>query len=100
MHHKGLVNNGAHTLERIYVDEGSVWMTYMPLFRTAGCGVCVLGAISRKATQVLVEVFEPGLVLELIETYGASAMVGVPTMMNAICRTSVAATALRPPNIV
>ena len=84
LHHQGLVNNAAHTLERMNVDEGSVWMTFMPLFHTAGCGVCVLGAISRKATQVLVEVFEPGLVLELIETYGANAMVGVPTMMNAI----------------
>ncbi|HIG42972.1 MAG: AMP-binding protein [bacterium] len=84
LHHKGLVNNGAHTLDRMDVDEGSVWMTYMPLFHTGGCVICVLGAVSKKCTQVLVEMFEPGLVLELIETYGGNAMVGVPTMMNAM----------------
>jgi fatty-acyl-CoA synthase len=84
LHHKGLVNNGAHTLDRMGVRENSVWMTYMPLFHTGGCVICVLGAVSKRATQVLVETFDPGLVLELIETYGANAMVGVPTMMNAM----------------
>jgi fatty-acyl-CoA synthase len=84
LHHRGLVNNGAHTLDRMNVVEGSVWMTYMPLFHTGGCVVCVLGAVAKKATQVLVEMFDPGLVLELIETYGGNAMVGVPTMMNAM----------------
>ena len=67
LHHKGLVNNGAHTLDRMGVAEGDVWVTTMPLFHTGGCVVCVLGAVAKRATQIVVEAFEPGLVLELID---------------------------------
>jgi fatty-acyl-CoA synthase len=85
LHHKGLANNGAHTAQRMGVaDNGAVWITTMPLFHTGGCVCCVIGAVSRGATQVLVEAFEPGLVLELFETYRGSAMVGVPTMLIAM----------------
>ena len=45
LHHRGLVNNGAHTLERIGVRDGAVSITMMPLFHTGGCAMCVLGAI-------------------------------------------------------
>ncbi len=84
LHHRGLANNGFHTLDRMGVAEGDVWVTTMPLFHTGGCVLCVLGAVAKKATQVLVEAFEPGLVLELIESYGANSMVGVPTMLIAM----------------
>ena len=84
LHHRGLVNNGAHTIDRMGVEEGSVWITTMPLFHTGGCVLCVIGAVARKATQVLLEQFEPGLVLEMIETFGAQAMLGVPTMLIAL----------------
>ena len=56
----------------------------MPLFHTGGCVCCVLGAVSTRATQVLVEAFEPGLVLELFETYRGNGMLGVPTMLIAM----------------
>ena len=84
LHHRGLVNNGAHTLDRMGVTDGSVWITTMPLFHTGGCVICVLGAVSKRATQVLVEAFDPGLVLALIATYGGNAMLGVPTMLVAM----------------
>jgi len=84
LHHRGLVNNGAHTIDRMGVEEGSVWITTMPLFHTGGCVLCVLAAVSKKATQVLIEQFEPGLVLEMVEAFGAQAMVGVPTMLIAM----------------
>ena len=84
LHHRGLVNNGAHTAERMGIRDGAVWITTMPLFHTGGCVCCVLGAVSVRATQVLVEAFEPGLVLELFDTYGGDAMVGVPTMLVAM----------------
>jgi fatty-acyl-CoA synthase len=61
-----------------------VWITTMPLFHTGGCVCCVLGAVSVRATQVLVEAFEPGLVLELFDTYQGNAMIGVPTMLVAM----------------
>ena len=81
LHHRGLVNNGAHALDRMGVADGAVWITTMPLFHTGGCVVCVLGAVSKRATQVLVESFDPALVLEMIETYRCEAMTAVPTML-------------------
>ena len=44
---------------------GDVFVTTMPLFHTGGCVCCVIGAVSSAATQVLLEAFEPGLVLEM-----------------------------------
>jgi len=84
LHHRGLVNNGAHTAERMGIRDGAVWVTTMPLFHTGGCVCCVLGAVSIRATQVLIEAFEPGLVLEMFDTYGGAAMVAVPTMLVAM----------------
>ena len=84
LHHRGLVNNGAHTAAIMGLRDAGVYMGIMPLFHTAGCVLAVLGAVSTKATLVLVEQFEPGLVLELMETYGASGMLGVPTMLIAM----------------
>jgi fatty-acyl-CoA synthase len=84
LHHRGLANNGADTAERMGIDPGDVFVTTMPLFHTGGCVCCVLGAVSKAATQVLLEAFEPGLVLELFATYRGNAMVGVPTMLVAM----------------
>src|SRR5258708_33475991 len=84
LHHRGLANNGADTALRMGVQPGDVFVTTMPLFHTGGCVCCVLGAVSRAATQVLVEAFEPGLVLEMFSTYRGNAMLGVPTMLGAM----------------
>ena len=84
LHHRGLVNNGAHTADRAGIPDGAVQVTTMPLFHTGGCVCCVLGAVARRATQVLVEAFDPGLVLELMGTYRCNAMLGVPTMLVAM----------------
>jgi len=84
LHHKGMANNGSHTADRMGVQDGAVWVTTMPLFHTGGCVLCVVGAVSKMCTQVLVEAFEPGLVLELFDEYRGSAMIGVPTMLVAL----------------
>src|SRR3984957_16639832 len=84
LHHRGLVNNGAHTAERAGIPDGAIQITTMPLFHTGGCVCCVVGAVAKRATQVLVEAFDPGLVIELMVTYRAETMLGVPTMLVAI----------------
>jgi fatty-acyl-CoA synthase len=84
LHHRGLVNNGADTAERMGIDPGDVCITTMPLFHTGGCVCCVIGAVSKAATQVLLETFEPGLMLELVETYRGNAILAVPTMLVAM----------------
>jgi fatty-acyl-CoA synthase len=84
LRHRGLLNNGADTADRMGYGSGDVFVTTMPLFHTGGCVCCVLGAVSKAATQVLLEAFEPGLVLELFARYRGNAMVGVPTMLVAM----------------
>jgi fatty-acyl-CoA synthase len=84
LHHRGLGNNGAHTADRAGMADGAIQITTMPLFHTGGCVCCVLGAVSKRATQILVEAFDPGLVIELIASYRANVLLGVPTMLVAI----------------
>jgi fatty-acyl-CoA synthase len=66
------------------VSDGYVAIAVMPLFHTGGCVCTVLAAVSRAATIVLVEAFDPGLALELFATYGGNCMLGVPTMLIAM----------------
>jgi fatty-acyl-CoA synthase len=84
LRHRGLLNNGADTADRMGVDAGDVFITTMPLFHTGGCVCCVIGSVSKLATQVLIEAFDPALVLEMFETYRGNAMIGVPTMLIAM----------------
>jgi fatty-acyl-CoA synthase len=84
LHHRGLVNNGAHVNHSVGVEEGGVSIVMVPLFHTSGCVLGVLGAVSSCMTMVLVETFDPALVLELIETYKANTVGGVPTMLVAM----------------
>lgn len=71
LHHRGLVNNGAHTADRMGVPADGVYMGYMPLFHTGGCVCSVLGCLAKRASMLLMEIFDPGLALELMETYRA-----------------------------
>ena len=84
LHHRGLVNNGAHTYAELDISAGRAVMGIMPLFHTGGCVLAVLGALAIRSPLVLVELFEPGLVLELMENYRAAGMLGVPTMLIAM----------------
>ena len=84
LRNSGLANNGAHTGMQMGSEDGGVFVIPMPLFHTGGSGCSTLGAVGTAATIVLVEAFDPGLVLELFETYGATAMLGVPTMLIAM----------------
>ena len=81
LRHRAVVNNNAHTLDCMEVPDGTVWLTTMPMFHAGGCLLCVVGTVSRRGTQVLVESFDPALVLELIETYRCDGTATVPTML-------------------
>jgi fatty-acyl-CoA synthase len=84
LHHRGLVNNGHHVVDRLGIADGDVYVQTMPLFHTGGSAIGVLGCASKHLTQVLVREFEPGLVIELSQTYKSNTMLGVPTMLVAI----------------
>jgi fatty-acyl-CoA synthase len=84
LHHRGIVNNARLTAERLEVPAGARWLNPMPLFHTAGCALAALGALWARATHIPVLAFDPGLVLELIETERVDVMGGVPTMLIAM----------------
>ncbi len=84
LHHRGLANNGTDVAARMGIGEGDVSIVKMPLFHTGGCVLCVLGSVSKAATIVLLEAFEPGLLLELFQTYRGNALLAVPTMLVAL----------------
>lgn len=84
LHHRGLVTNANHYFDRLGMVEGNAYVTMMPLFHTAGSAMSVLGSTSMACTNVLVPAFEPGLVLDLMQTYDTTAMMGVPTMLIAL----------------
>ncbi len=84
LHHRGLANNGAHTADRMGLRDGGVMIGVMPLFHTGGCVATVLAAVSKRATLVLLESFDPGLALELFAAYHGTAILAVPTMLVAM----------------
>ena len=79
LHHRGMVNNARLTALR--GGMGPVWINAVPLFHSSGGGLAVFGALWERATEVLVEQFDPGLMLELIESEKVSFLPGVPTML-------------------
>ena len=52
--HHGLVTNANHYFDRLGVAPGDHFILMMPLFRTAGSAMNVLGCSSTRCTQVLV----------------------------------------------
>lgn len=84
LHHRGLVNNANHVMHEANLDAGQVYGSVMPLFHTAGSAIGVLGCAGVGATNLLVEAFDPALMLELCETYGANVITMVPTMAVAL----------------
>ena len=81
LHHRGIVNNARLCAERLDLAPGTVYLSPMPLFHTAGCVMAVLGTLACRGTLVLPPAFDPGLLLELIESERASCVIGVPTML-------------------
>ena len=80
LHHRGIVNNARLTMERGGLPPGTVFLSPMPLFHAAGCVMCVLGAVDTRGTLVLPPAFDPGLMLELIESERVECVIAVPTM--------------------
>ncbi len=81
LHHRGIVNNARLTGERVGLVPGTVSLSPMPLFHTAGCVMSVLGSVACRGSLVLPPMFEPGLMLELLQSERAQYVLGVPTML-------------------
>jgi len=84
LHHTGLVWNARTTMERAGIKEGDKIINYMPLFHTTSCSIFVLGLIDAGATILLAPIFDPVMVVKVIERERASFCFGVPTMLVAL----------------
>jgi fatty-acyl-CoA synthase len=84
LRHRSITNNARFFTSLTGFVEGETYVNPMPLFHTAGCCMGVLGTVQSRTTHIPVVAFEPGLVLELIESYRSTGVGGVPTMLIAM----------------
>jgi len=81
--HRGMTNAARVGAVRFGMRPRDVYVQTMPLFHVGG-QVVSFQLCQLSATAVLVPAFEPGLVLELIESERATLTCGVPTMLLAL----------------
>ncbi len=84
LHHRGVVNASRFVALGSGVRDGGIWVNAMPMFHIGGGTLTELGTIAQRGTYVLLPGFDPGLVLELIETYRGTMILAVPTMLLAM----------------
>ena len=82
--HTALITNASFVHRRAQFPQGGIWATALPLFHTAGCGMSVLGTAASRGTLVLAQLFEPTLVLEALQKWGADLFAAVPAMHYAL----------------
>src|SRR5258708_5790723 len=76
-----LANNGRIYARTIGAGPQDIWINPMPMFHTAGCGLCTLGALQTGGAQVLPPGYDPELMLSLFEQERGTIMLCVPTML-------------------
>ena len=84
LHHRGLVTNARFFTRRLGARPGDALLNPMPLFHTAGCGLCTLGPLTTGAAQILLPAFDPAHMLALIEEEQVTLTGGPPTMLVAL----------------
>lgn len=84
LHHKGVTNNAFLHHDRFGFEDGDIYLNFMPLFHTGGCGVGNLGTLSKAGTLIIAAIFDPLAVNKVIESEKVTHILGVPTMLVAI----------------
>ena len=78
--HHNILNNGYTTGECMNYTQNDRLCVCVPLFHCFGCVLAVCAIISHGATMVMVENFDPLMVLASVEKERCTALYGVPTM--------------------
>jgi fatty-acyl-CoA synthase len=84
LHHHGLVQNSHDTMQRFGLSSDDTFMHFVPMFHTTGCAVAALGALGVGGTILLAPVFDPEMIVRVIERERPGFMVAVPTMLTAL----------------
>ncbi|MDD1775607.1 MAG: AMP-binding protein, partial [Methanobacterium sp.] len=78
--HRNILNNGYYIGERQKFTEKDRLCITVPLFHCFGIVLAVMATYSHGATMVMVEVFDPLMVLAAVQKERCTALYGVPTM--------------------
>ena len=84
LHHHGLVLNGIETMKRAGGEPGMAFVHNMPLFHTTGCAILVLGGLGLGMEMLLAPMFDPDMIVKVIEREKTKFILGVPTMLVAL----------------
>jgi fatty-acyl-CoA synthase len=78
--HRNILNNGYYIGERQKFTEDDKLCITVPLFHCFGIVLAVMAIITHGATMVMIEIFDPVMVLAAVQKEKCTALYGVPTM--------------------
>ena len=78
--HRNILNNGYYIGERQKFTEEDRLCITVPLFHCFGIVLAVMAIITHGATMVMIELFDPLMVLGAVQKEKCTALYGVPTM--------------------
>lgn len=78
--HRNILNNGYYIGERQKFTEEDRLCITVPIFHCFGIVLAVMAIITHGATMVMIEVFDPLMVLGSVQKEKCTALYGVPTM--------------------
>ncbi|GAA4856583.1 AMP-binding protein [Actinomycetospora corticicola] len=84
LRHRSLVGVAQLTMAVTAAAPGAVCVNPLPMFHTASCVIGTLGPLCLGGTEVLVEQFAPGPVLDLLHREEASVLFYVPAVLGAL----------------
>ncbi|ASR01273.1 class I adenylate-forming enzyme family protein [Gordonia rubripertincta] len=94
--HRSMVNVAKLTMEAVEARPGAVAINPLPMFHTAACVIGTLGPLWLGGTEILVEKFAPGEVLEVARSADASILFYVPAILGALLAAQAASEAPAP----
>ncbi|MFL6024123.1 MAG: class I adenylate-forming enzyme family protein [Marmoricola sp.] len=84
LRHRSLVNVAKLTMEFVGVEPGAVTVNPLPMFHTAACVIGTLGPLWLGGTEILIEQFAPGPVLEVLRREQPDVLFNVPAVLGAL----------------
>jgi long-chain acyl-CoA synthetase len=84
LRHRSLVANAMHFQAALPFGADTCFLVVAPMFHLAGT-IAVLATVWHGGRQVVMEAFDPGAMLDLIESERATVTQVVPTMLAAMC---------------
>ena len=78
--HRNIINDGFFIGEGQRLGSEDRITLPVPFFHCFGCVLGVMASLTHRSTMIIVEQFDPGLVLQAVSREQATALYGVPTM--------------------